>query len=149
MTGSRVHRGWRGRRWTPAAPRSLEQTAWWAGSEPWKTPEASFRPGGFSFWTAQQPIRERDTLAAPDVDGRVVEDLAVAVPAAVGGGAAAGRVVPADLAEDLVLAAVAQVQQLQVRVALAVARCEAEAAHSVHLHEGQVELLGGWREEAS
>lgn len=78
--------------------------------------------------------------AAPDVDGRVVEDLAVAVPAAVGGGAAAGRVVSADLAEDLVLAAVAQVQQLQVRVALAVARREAEAAHAVHLHEGQVEL---------
>lgn len=72
----------------------------------------------------------------------MVEDFAVAVPAAVGGGAAAGRVVPADVAEDLmVFAAVAQVQQLQVRVALAVARGEAEAAHSVHLHEGQVELL--------
>lgn len=89
-------------------------------------------------------MRKRDTLAVPDVDGRVVEDFAVAVPAAVGGGAAAGRVVPADVAEDLMmLAAVAQVQQLQVRVALAVARGEAEAPHSVHLHEGQVELLGG------
>lgn len=90
-----------------------------------------------------KPIRKHEeALTAPDVDGRVVEDLAVAVPAAVGGGAAAGRVVPADVAEDLVLAAVAQVQQLQVRVALAVARREAEAPHSVHLHEGQVELLG-------
>lgn len=82
---------------------------------------------------------------APDVDGRVVEDFAVAVPAAVGGAAAAGRVVSADVAEDLMLGAAgaalaAQVQQLQVRVALAVARGEAEAAHAVHLHEGQVEL---------
>lgn len=83
----------------------------------------------------------------------MVEDFAVAVPAAVGGGAAAGRVVPADVAEDLmVLAAVAQVQQLQqlqVRVALAVARGEAEAANSVHLHEGQVELLGGGSESVT
>lgn len=89
----------------------------------------------FFFWK-----KDGEGGAAPDVDGRVVEDLAVAVPAAVGGGAAAGRVVAADVGEDLALAAVAQVQQLQVRVALVVARREAEAAHAVHLHEGQVEL---------
>lgn len=43
-------------------------------------------------------------LPVPDVDGRVGQDFAVAVPAAVGGGAAAGRVVSADLAEDLAFA---------------------------------------------
>lgn len=74
----------------------------------------------------------------------MVEDLAVTVPAAVGGGAAARRVVPADLAEDLVFDAVASLlQQLQVRVALAVARGEAESTHAVHVHEGEVELLEG------
>lgn len=74
----------------------------------------------------------------PDVDGRVGQDLAVAVPAAVGGGAATGRVVSADLAEDL--AFVPQQVQLQVRVALAVTRREAETPHPVDLNEGQVEL---------
>lgn len=39
--------------------------------------------------------------AVPDVDGRVGQDFAVAVPAAVGGGASTSRVVPTDLAEDL------------------------------------------------
>lgn len=37
----------------------------------------------------------------PDVDGRVGQDFAVAVPAAVGGGASTSRVVSTDLAEDL------------------------------------------------
>lgn len=45
-----------------------------------------------------------------DVDGRVGQNLAVAVPAAVGGGAAASRVVSADLAEELVFAVLLQVQ---------------------------------------
>lgn len=75
----------------------------------------------------------------PDVDGRVGQDLAVAVPAAVGGGAATGRVVSADLAEDLAFVVPQQVQ-LQVRVALAVTRREAETPHPVDLNEGQVEL---------
>lgn len=92
----------------------------------------------FSFGTTI-----RNAPAAPDVDGRVVQDFAVAVPAAVSGRAATCRMVAANLAEDLVLAVVAQVQQLQVRVTLAVARGEAEAAHAVHLHEGQVKLLKG------
>lgn len=43
--------------------------------------------------------------AVPDVNGRVGQDFAVAVPAAVGGGAPARRVVSADLAEDLAFAA--------------------------------------------
>lgn len=75
----------------------------------------------------------------PDVNGRVGQDFAVAVPAAVGGGAPASRVVSTDLAEDLAFAALPQVQ-LQVRVALAVAGREAETPHSVDLHEAQVEL---------
>lgn len=74
----------------------------------------------------------------PDVDGRVGQDLAVAVPAAVGGGAAAGRVVSADLAEDLVFAVLPQVQ---VRVALAVTRCEAETSNPVDLNKVQVKLV--------
>lgn len=69
----------------------------------------------------------------------MVEDLAVAVPAAVGGGAPTGRVVPADLTEDLPLVALLQIQR-QVRVALAVTRHEAETAHAVDLHKAQVEL---------
>lgn len=85
-----------------------------------------------------------------DVDGRVGQDLAVAVPAAVGGSAAAGRVVSADLAEDLAFAVLVQVQ-LQVRVALAVARCEAETPHAVDLNKRQVELVifAGVSEEVS
>lgn len=78
----------------------------------------------------------------PDVDGRVGQDLAVAVPAAVGGGTAASWVVSADLAKNLPLAALQQVQ-LQVRVALAVTRREAETHHAVDLHEVQVKLTGG------
>lgn len=81
-----------------------------------------------------------DGCVVPDVDGRVAQDLAVTVPAAVGGAAAAGRVVSADLAEDLPLAVLLQVQ-LQVRVALAVARREAETPHALDLHKRQVELL--------
>lgn len=42
--------------------------------------------------------------AVPDVNGRVGQDFAVAVPAAVGGGAPASRVVSTDLAEDLAFA---------------------------------------------
>lgn len=76
----------------------------------------------------------------PDVDGRVGQDLAVAVPAAVGGGTAASRMVSADLAEDLAFAVLSQLQ-LQVRVALAVTRCEAETPHPVDLNKGQVKLV--------
>lgn len=47
--------------------------------------------------------------------------------------------VSADLAEDLAFAVLPHVQ-VQVRVALAVTRREAEAPHPVDLHEGQVEL---------
>lgn len=74
----------------------------------------------------------------PDVDGCVGQDLAVAVPAAVDGSAAAGRVVSADLAEDLAFAVLVQVQ---VRVALAVTRREAETLHTVDLNKCQVELF--------
>lgn len=79
-------------------------------------------------------------FVVPDVDGRVGQDLAVAVPAAVGGTAAAGRVVSADLAEDLAFAVLVQVQ-LQVRVALAVARREAETSHPLDLDKRQVKLF--------
>ena len=79
------------------------------------------------------------SLVVPNVDGRVGQDLAIAVPAAVGGGTAASRVVSADLAEDLAFAMLLQVQ-LQVRVALAVTRREAETPHSVDLDKGQVKL---------
>lgn len=82
----------------------------------------------------------------PHVDGRVRQDLAIAVPAAVGGTAATSWVVSADLAKDLVFAGLLQVQ-LQVRVALAVTWCEAEAPHSVHLNEVQVKLLTGLRRQ--
>lgn len=67
------------------------------------------------------------------------QDLAIAVPAAVGGCAATSWVVFADLAEDLPFAVLLQVQ-LQVRVALAVAWCEAETSHSMDLDEGEVKL---------
>lgn len=66
------------------------------------------------------------------------QDLAVAVPAAVGGGTAAGRMVAANLAEELVFAVLPHVQ---VRVALAVTRREAETPHPVDLHKGQIKLL--------
>lgn len=79
-------------------------------------------------------------MVVPDVDGRVRQDLAVAVPAAVGGRTATSWVVSADLAEDLPFAVLLQVQ-LQVRVALAVTRCEAEMPHPVHLNKGQVKLV--------
>lgn len=72
----------------------------------------------------------------------MAQDFPVAVPAAVGGGAPASRVVSADLAEDLAFAVLPQVQ-LQVRVALAVARREAEPAHPVDLNEVQVKLRRG------
>lgn len=45
----------------------------------------------------------------PDFNGSVGEDLAITVPAAIGRAAAAGRVVPADLAKEL-LAVLPQVQ---------------------------------------
>lgn len=74
----------------------------------------------------------------PDVNGRVGQGLAIAVPAAVGGGTAASRVVSADLAEDLPLAVLVQVQ---VRVALAVTRSEAETLHPVDLNKSHVKLV--------
>lgn len=77
--------------------------------------------------------------SVPDVNGRVGQDFAVAVPAAVGGGASTSRVVSTDLAEDLVFAVLPKVQ-LQVRVTLAVTRREAETPHSVDLNEVQVKL---------
>ena len=70
------------------------------------------------------------------------QDLAIAVPVAVGGPAAAGRVVSADLAEE----ALTRFSQVQLRVALAVTRREAETTDAVHLHEAQVELGGGMGE---
>lgn len=75
-----------------------------------------------------------------DIDGCVAQDLAIAVPAAVGGSATTSRVVSADLAEDLVFAVLQQVQ-LQIRVALAVPGREAETHHPVDLHKGQVKLV--------
>lgn len=85
-----------------------------------------------------------------DVDGRVGQDLPIAVPAAVGGGTAASRMISADLAEDLAFATLPQIQ-LQVRVALAVTWCEAEAPYPVDLDEGQVKLVvfAGVSEEVS
>lgn len=82
--------------------------------------------------------------AVPDINGRVGQDFAVAVPAAVGGGAPASRVVSTDLAEDLAFAVLPQVQ-LQVRVTLAVTRCEAETPHPMDLDEVQVKLSSGGR----
>ena len=79
-------------------------------------------------------------VAVPDIDGGVGQDLAVTVPAAVGGGTATGRVVSADLAEDLAFAGLAQVQ-LQVWVTLAVTWCEAETPYPVHFNERQVKLV--------
>lgn len=76
----------------------------------------------------------------PDVDGRVVQDFAVTVPAAVGGGTATSRMVSTDLAEDLVFAILPQVQ-LQVGVALAVTWCEAETPYPMDLNEGQIKLV--------
>lgn len=91
--------------------------------------------------------KENAPLAAvPDVNGCVGQDFAVAVPAAVGGGAPASRVVSTDLAENLVFAVLPQVQ-LQVRVTLAVARREAETPHSVDLDEVQVKLKRSRRRE--
>lgn len=84
--------------------------------------------------------------AVPDVNGCVGQDFAVAVPAAVGGGAPTSRVVSTDLAEDLAFAVLPEVQ-LQVRVALAVTRREAEAPHSVDLNEVQVKLKRSRRRE--
>lgn len=75
----------------------------------------------------------------PDVDGRMVEDFAVAVPAAVGGGTAAGRVISTDLAKDLMFSILSQVQ-LEVRVTLAVAWCEAKMPYPVNLDKGQIKL---------
>lgn len=49
----------------------------------------------------QQEVRSPPRAVVPDVDGRVGQDFAVAVPAAVGGAASTSRVVSADLAEDL------------------------------------------------
>lgn len=79
-------------------------------------------------------------IYVPDVDGGVRQDLAIAVPAAVGGSTATSWVVSADMAEDLPFAVLLQVQ-LQVRVTLAVTGCEAETPHPVHLNEGQVKLV--------
>lgn len=77
----------------------------------------------------------------PDIDGCVVEDLAVAVPAAERGPAAAGRVVAADVAEDLAALGVFQQVQLQVWVTLAAMRCEAETPNAVNFHKVQVKLI--------
>lgn len=68
------------------------------------------------------------------------QDLAIAVPAAVGGCTATSWVVFADLAEDLPLAILMQVQ-LQVRVALAVTWHETKTPHSMDLNEGKVKLI--------
>lgn len=84
-------------------------------------------------------------VVVPDVNGRVGQDLAIAVPAAVGGRTAASRVVSADLAENLAFAVLVQVQ-LQVRVTLAVTRCEAETPHSMDFNKSQVELVKTERE---
>lgn len=75
-----------------------------------------------------------------DVNGCVGQDLAIAVPAAVGGCTATSWVVFADLAEDLPLAILMEVQ-LQVRVALAVTWHETETPHSMDLNEGKVKLV--------
>lgn len=97
--------------------------------------------------TQSKKKKENAPLAAvPDVNGCVGQDFAVAVPAAVGGGAPASRVVSTDLAENLVFAVLPQVQ-LQVRVTLAVARREAETPHSVDLDEVQVKLKRSRRRE--
>lgn len=76
----------------------------------------------------------------PDVDGRLVQDFTIAVPAAVGRGTATSRVVSTDLAKDLAFAILPQVH-LQVRVTLAVTRCEAETPHPVDLNEGEIKLV--------
>ena len=76
-------------------------------------------------------------MVVPDIDGRVCQDFAVAVPAAVGRRTAAGRVISADLAEDLVLPVLPQVE---VRVALAVTGGEAETPYPVDLNKVQVKL---------
>ena len=74
------------------------------------------------------------------------EDLSVAVPAAVDGGAATGWVVSAYLTEEplpaLGHAPCPALSQVQPRVALALLGREAELAHPMHLHEGQVKLQG-------
>lgn len=104
-------------------------------------------------WFFDPSCKKLDQLAVrSDIDGCVGQNLAVAVPAAVGGGTAASRMVSADLAEDLAFAMLSQVQlQLQVRVALAVTWCEAETPHPVDLNEGQVKLVvfAGVSEEVS
>lgn len=95
--------------------------------------------------------KQLDQLAVhSDIDGCVRQDLAVAVPAAVGGSTATSRVVSANLTEDLSLAGLPQIQ-LQIRVALAVTRCEAEAANPLDLDERHVELVvfAGVSEEVS
>lgn len=86
-------------------------------------------------------IRDVSDVRLPDVDGCVGEDLAIAVPAAERGPAAAGLVVATDVAEDLVALGVSQQIQLQVRVTLAVMWREAEATNAVNFHKVQIKLL--------
>lgn len=64
----------------------------------------------------------------------MLQGLAVTVPAAVERGAAAGWVVPADVAKQCLAVL------LEVQLTLTVPGREAEAAHAVHLHEVQIEL---------
>lgn len=124
--------------------RSLVQTAWSTGSA--LLGKKTEGDSGFRRNLAWVKIFDigkagnSQRVVVPDINGRVSQDLAIAVPAAVGGGTAACRVVSADLAENLVFAGLSQVQ-LQVRVALAVTRCEAETPHTVDLHKGQVKLV--------
>lgn len=49
-------------------------------------------------------------VVVPDVDGCVVQNFSVTVPAAVDGGTATSRMVSTDLAKDLVFAILPQVQ---------------------------------------
>ena len=71
---------------------------------------ASFQNGGGTFtWGgaghrhARSDLRPAGacTQASPDLDGRAIENLPVAVPGAAGGGAAARRVVAAELPKPL------------------------------------------------
>lgn len=126
------------------------QTAWSTGSARWEKQREDLKKKKkkkkkeknylktWNIW--QYKARNSHRVTLPDIDGCVGQNLAVAVPAAVGGGTAASRMVSAYLAEDLVFAILSQVQ-LQVWVGLAVTWCEAETPHPVDLNEGQVKLV--------
>lgn len=84
--------------------KQLDQLA--VRSEEEKRKENVFFKGNLYRVNSDAPQR----FVVPDVDGRVGQDLAVAVPAAVGGSTATSWVVSADLAEDLAFAALLQVE---------------------------------------